>query len=320
MDSNATRAARIHIAAPVRRHAEVPLLLLTERQMTETSIDKVVIDTDDGFAIAGTLYGAANSGPVIQINSATAVPQSFYAKFAAHLATQGATVVTFDYRGIGESRRGPIRHHAGTMKQWAQNDAQAVRDWLVKTYPDRPLCGIGHSFGGQAFGLMRGNDRYRRLLLVGTQSGYWRLFPAARQLKLALMWYAVVPAATALFGYFPSPRFGLGENLPPGVMREWARWCRDPEYLMSEFEKGEINRFQELSCPILAADISDDPVAPPRTTAALRKYLPSGDLIHQLIDAGKILKGPIGHFGFFRDRFKQPLWDSASDFLLANHS
>ena len=62
------------------------------------------IPARDGYALAATLYrptGAAR-GAVI-VSSATAVPRRFYRHFAAELAGAGYTVVTYDYRGIGDS-------------------------------------------------------------------------------------------------------------------------------------------------------------------------------------------------------------------------
>ena len=44
----------------------------------------------------------------VLIVSAMGVPQRFYADFAEWLASQGHAVMSFDYRGVGESR--PAAH------------------------------------------------------------------------------------------------------------------------------------------------------------------------------------------------------------------
>src|SRR5664279_2997784 len=65
----------------------------------------------DGHTLAA--YRFDPDGPVkahVIIAAAMAVPQSFYAAFARHLANRGYTAWTFDYRGIGESLTGSLRH------------------------------------------------------------------------------------------------------------------------------------------------------------------------------------------------------------------
>ena len=64
----------------------------------------------DGHEIASRCFEP--HGPArgqVLIAAAMAVPQSFYAPFAAWLAGRGYRTWTFDYRGIGESRRGSLR-------------------------------------------------------------------------------------------------------------------------------------------------------------------------------------------------------------------
>lgn len=276
---------------------------------------QISIPAADGFPIAATVFGESNSGPVAMISSGTGVPQLFYQKFAQYLARHGFTVVTYDYRGIGQSRIAPIRSHTGTMRQWAQLDAQAVSEWLAQTHPQRPLCALGHSFGGQAFAFMEGNGRFSRVAMVASQSGYWKLFDRLARAKTFLLWHVFAPALLPLLGYFPSSKFGLGADLPAGVMRDWAGWGRHPKYLMREFDRGQPNRFLDIQCPILVLGISDDDIAPPRAMASLRSYMPTQDLLHRRIDATKVQGGAIGHFGFFRDRHEDTLWKPMKAFL-----
>ena len=71
---------------------------------THTHPDEVLnVITEDGFPICGDIWHG-DSGPIVVIHSATGVQACYYARFARWLAGLGATVVTFDYRGIGKSR------------------------------------------------------------------------------------------------------------------------------------------------------------------------------------------------------------------------
>lgn len=280
----------------------------------------ITIHTDDDFPLAASLFGESHHGPVVLINSGTGIPRDFYKKFAQYLAANDCTVVTYDYRGIGQSRRGPIRAHPGTMKDWAKRDAQAVSDWLVAAYPDRSLTAIGHSFGGQAFALMRGNARFTRVAMVAAQSGYWRLFEGAYRVQTFLLWHVLAPLITPALGYFPASKVGLGADLPPGVMRQWAAWGRHPDYLMHEFGQDEANRFLDLECPLLVLSITDDPIAPARGVAALQAYMPTEKLSHCTIDARTLPGGTLGHFGFFRQQHQERLWKPMLAFLSGTDS
>src|SRR4051812_755215 len=68
------------------------------------------------FAPAGAPRGAALIAP------AMGVPQAFYAAFAAWLAECGLHVMTFDFRGIGLSRRGSLRAVDADVVAWARLD------------------------------------------------------------------------------------------------------------------------------------------------------------------------------------------------------
>src|SRR2546421_3033841 len=47
--------------------------------------------------------------PVVIINAATSVRCRYYSRFASFLFANGMDVITFDYRGIGESRPSTLR-------------------------------------------------------------------------------------------------------------------------------------------------------------------------------------------------------------------
>ena len=63
---------------------------------------------------------------VAVVNAATGVPQRFYRHFAQWLAQRGYAVLTYDYRGIGESRQGPLRAEPARMRDWALLDMPAA--------------------------------------------------------------------------------------------------------------------------------------------------------------------------------------------------
>jgi len=77
------------------------------------------IDNGNGHLISSYWYqpNAAPRGAVL-IAPAMGVKQRFYAAFATWLATRGYLVVTFDYLGMGRSRRIPLRQLQVDILDW----------------------------------------------------------------------------------------------------------------------------------------------------------------------------------------------------------
>ena len=126
---------------------------------------EITLTASDGYPIGAATFGSGNRQVLVM--PATGVPQSYYAKFAAYLAERGFSVLTFDYRGIARSKNGDIRKMAARMRDWALLDAAAAFHHLSSD-----VRVVGHSFGGQALGLLPDLGRVRGALVVGSQSGY----------------------------------------------------------------------------------------------------------------------------------------------------
>lgn len=278
---------------------------------------EVRIATADGLALAATHYepdGSAN-GRVVLITAGTGVKRGFYDRFARFLAGRGFAVLTLDYRGIGGSRPRTLRGFRARMRDWGELDLPATIDWLEARHPERELWMLGHSAGGQIVGLAPNNHKLRGLLAVAAQSGYWRLWDAPRRYLYALLWYVVMPAATRLCGYFPSKLLGLGEELPAGVAREWARWCRDPQYMVDDAGLPLRPHFASFRAPILAYSFADDPFAPRRAVEELLRFYRNAPVTHRHVAPSDAGARAIGHFGFFREPLRATLWEDAARWL-----
>jgi predicted alpha/beta hydrolase len=263
----------------------------------------------DGYELGATVFGEHSKRAVL-VMAASGVPQAYYAKFAMHIAGRGFRVLTFDYRGIGRSLTTSVRKIDARMRDWAELDGAAA---LAALDDAEKILVVGHSFGGQSLGLLPGRERIAAALIVGSQSGYWRNWPA---LGRAWMWpaaYVLLPGISRLFGYFPGSRLGFGEDLPPGVASEWASWCRNPTYLVGAL--GVEDAYARFSAPIRAYAVSDDAFAPAGAVQALlRLYAASQSELRRVTPAELGVKR-IGHFGFFRERFRDTLWREAGDWL-----
>lgn len=269
----------------------------------------------DGTVLGGTLFtpGGRAHGTII-IHSATAVPQGYYRRFAQFAAqATGARVLTYDYRGIGKSRPRSLRGFRATLTDWARLDAVAVHRFVRERYPGEPFALIGHSFGGQLVGLIDEPNAATGVVMVGAQLAYYRDWPAKDHRKLGFVWKMLVPTASALFGYMPG-RFGLGEDLPRGVARQWADWCTHPDYLVSEHLDAR-ERFARFDAPTLFYSFTDDEYAPEGAVAHLLRRLRRAPLEHVRLAPEERGADAIGHFGFFRPRFSATLWLEATSFL-----
>ena len=121
----------------------------------------------------------------------------------------------------------------------------------------------------------------------------------------------LIPLLTRLFGYFPWSMFAPGENLPGGVALEWARWCRDPDYLLGD-ETLPLERYDAFDAPVLSYSIEDDDWGTARAVDAMMRAYPRVTRRH-LVPADYGLE-KIGHMGFFRPG-AEPVWDEVIGWL-----
>jgi predicted alpha/beta hydrolase len=276
---------------------------------------EVVIPARDGYPLAATVFAPEAAGrDWVVVNSATAVPRGYYARFARFLAAGGFHVVTYDYRGIGGSRPKRLRGFRARMRDWAQQDAAGVLDWVDAQGASR-VAVVGHSFGGQALGLLPRPERLAAAVLVGAQSGYWRLWDGWRRLPVAALWHVLIPGLCAACGFFPGRALGMGENSPAGVAREWAAWGRRRGYV-TEADGGALAAgYARVACPIRSYSFSDDTFAPPRAVEALLGFYSSARVERRALRPRDLGAATFGHWAFFKERSREPLWVEAAGWL-----
>lgn len=270
------------------------------------------ISAADGYALGGTLF-EGGQGPVVVVNGATGVHQRYYARFATWLAEQGATVVTYDYRGIGESRPFRLRGFDARLRDWGQQDVEGVLQFARRRFPGRALTVVGHSVGGQLLGLAPSIAHVTRAVTVAAQSGYWGHWPAPSRVAFAGLWYGLMPLTTRAVGFFPG-QLGIGEHLPHGVALEWARWCRSAGYLADHLP---TDGYARLTAPVLAFSFTDDAYAPKAAVDWLHQLYTAAPVERRHLDPEGVGARRVGHFGFFRDRFRESLWTPVAAHLLA---
>jgi len=290
--------------------------------MTSTDGTPRRIPATDGFELAATIFEPGNSGDdssgdddssddVVIINAATAVPRGFYSAFASYLAGEGYTVVTYDYRGIGESRPESLRGFSCSASDWGLLDAQGVLDWVSTELAPAHIFAIGHSAGGQQAGLLLGADRITAMATVSAQSGYWKLQGQGEVAKVFVNSYLFMPLLTRLFGYFPWSKLASAEDLPRGAALQWAAWCRDPKYILGD-DSLPLERYASFSAPVLAYSIDDDGWGTAASVESMMSAYPNVEFEHLV--AADVGLSVLGHFGYFRPK-SQPLWERTLQWL-----
>ncbi len=259
----------------------------------------------DGFDLAATLFEPeGGSRRVVIINSATAVPRRFYRHFAAELAAAGYTALTYDYRGIGGSRPKSLRGFDARVDDWALQDMAGVVDWVGEELQAERIFLVGHSVGGQVAGLLDNAQAVDGMVTFSSQSGYWAMQGAEQKITTCFHVHVTLPLASHLFGYMPWSKVGSAEDLPKGAALQWARWCRDPEYLLGDPEL-PLDRYRRFQAPVLAYSIDDDKWGTARSVDAMMTPYPHLERRH--LEPPRAGLPPLGHFGYFRPA-SRPLW------------
>lgn len=268
----------------------------------------------DGYPLGGAVHAPADMPrAVVVVAGAMAVKSAYYGPFADWLAGRGFAVLTFDYRGVGRSRPQQLIGFDARLLEWGEKDLGGALAFARTCWPERRLLVVCHSVGGQVLGLAPGLEEVSGALFVASQGGSWRHWDGLRRAGMWALWRAL-PRIARLHGYVPG-RYGLGEDLPVGVASEWARWGRQPEYLMSEDTADRRARFARFEGELEAMSFADDHYAPRRGVAWLVAQYTGARVRHQHLDPAALGRARIGHFGFFRRDGQGTLWPRAAEIL-----
>lgn len=231
-------------------------------------------------------------------------------------------MLTYDYRGIGDSRQPAMVGYnrpkslvgfKASMSDWAAQDVTAAVRWMRERYQGLPLAYVGHSFGGQALGLIEINSEISRAAFVASQAATWRLMTSPEKYRVfAFMNFVGVPLAHAL-GYAPGWA-GIGEDLPKGVFLQWADCVSSPRYLFDS-KLPALENFAKFKGELRALCFSDDPWA----TRPAVELLTSGFTAIKpevlTVKPSDVAAKAIGHFGFFRPDHRDTLWRSVAEWI-----
>ena len=147
------------------------------------------------------------------------------------------------------------------------------------------------------------------------KTGIGKILELSKRPKLLLTWYGIIPFFSLTIGRVPGFLLG-GNSLPAPIALEWARWCRNPDYISETNGKPIRKHFEQYSSKMCFVVIEDDlDFAPEKSVKALQKLYVSADHERQTIDPKALGLKNVGHFGFFKRQHKNTLWPSALEWF-----
>jgi predicted alpha/beta hydrolase len=274
----------------------------------------------DGLPLAGRVWtGTDTNSPsyVAVVNAGAGIALGYYNHFAAYLATEGVPTLLYDYRGIAGSRPTSLVGFHASVEDWGSKDCAAALEWVSNRFPGSKRLVIGHSVGGFLTGFASNGELIDRMLLVSAHTGYWHDYASGTRLSMYFLWHVFMPAITSLLGYFPGRRLHLLEDLPKGVALDWAR-RRKPDFWWfmkrpdgspdSALIAGLLARFHAIRGRTLALRFADDPFATRAATDRVLGLYANAPSAQVMIGPDDVGGQKVGHFGFFRSRFRAILW------------
>ncbi|QVQ54784.1 hypothetical protein J4H86_08990 [Spiractinospora alimapuensis] len=198
-----------------------------------------------------------------------------------------------------------MRHARVDMSQWMADADDALTHLAAET-EGAPLTWLGHSLGGK-FLPFADHTRLTKAITVVAGSAYWRMLPTRIRWLTPPVLTVAAPIAMRALGYCPGAWLGLGNDIPAPAMRQWSRWCFDPDYMVGGM--GGQERAAAVRVPITAVSFSDDEMITREGCESVHRWFVNSDVTRLHYTPEELGVSRLGHFGLFRSRNRE-LWDA----------
>ena len=300
------------LESPDQHHLHAHLPCQHDAAVTAMAVEFVATD---GAPLHGHWF-VPEHGParaIAILAPATGVPQRYYHPFARWLAARGYAVLTFDYRGMGRTRG---LYPRASMRQWLRHDLSgALQSALARRTQGGaavPLLWFGHSLGGNGLPLVQGLDQLDAVVTVGSQFGYWKLWPRGWHRNVTRFFFGTwIPLCVRLTGKLPGWALGGGETLPREAAMDWSRWGMSQHYYLDDPHCAPWYQPQAFRGHMQLWSIEDDKTyAPPDAVNALAQcFADSAGQVERLhLHPHSVGMRQLGHFGPFRRSGAPRLW------------
>ncbi|NIZ12817.1 alpha/beta hydrolase [Phaeobacter sp. HF9A] len=286
--------------------------------MTEVHAEDIQFAARDGWPLVGTLYRGRDVPHYgVLISAGTGFPRRFYRHIAGYLAARGAMVLTYDYRGIAESRNGDEGFDQIDYTDWGSLDLPSAIDTLRHQAKGLPLTHIGHSVGGHFLGLAANQIELSRHAFIGVGSGYWGAHHLWYIPLELYFWWGLGPYSLLRYKQIMPIGGWSGEALPPRLFRTWRRWCQRPGYLRRDLASAsQLQSYAEVTAPIRSWVFSDDPIATRKSAPDLLALYPNASSELAFRRPRDLGLRRIGHAGGFLPG-RERLWEEVAAWLSA---
>lgn len=269
----------------------------------------ISITTADQYKLSAHIFEPENpQQKIVLINSATGVRQQIYFSLAQYFSEHGFTVITYDYRGIGQSKPPKMKGFSASMRLWGNTDYRAVTDFIkIKFKGYKKFC-LGHSVGALILGLNPDSKMFDEFIFMGTQNAFVGNLKLRTRLEAYLGFGLAQPLTTVLLGYFPANWFGLGESLPAGSAFDWRTLILNKKSTNRLLEESH-DFSKELNQKVLVLWAEDDSwVTEKGVKSLLKNTYPNLKPFYRLIKTSESDQREIGHINFFRS-YNKKLWN-----------
>jgi predicted alpha/beta hydrolase len=268
----------------------------------------------DGFMLGGFTWRHAlpdAQRPVVIINAATSVRCRHYSRFADYLFANGFDVITYDYRGIGESRPASLKGLEASWTDWGALDFEAMLKRAQRSFPasqsmwSATVSAARRDWASRA-GHSSAGDRRRAVRLLA------RLC-AGSSLADVGQWHVVMPLLTRICGYFPASASAGWKTRPPAWSATGARLPRATSSVRAAADSEDKRPPALRQRP--RKDLGDQHQRRPYGTIPaierLLGYFTHASKTHLRIAPQDIGEKQVGHFAFFRSAYQATLWPIA---------
>jgi len=284
-------------------------------------LEPISITCKDNYVLEANLYSPkAEAKSAIMVCPATGIKKEFYHALSNFLAENGHGVIAFDNRGIGASKKLPIKKEPANLVDWGQLDMTAVLEELKRRFPEIHYHVLGHSAGGQLVGLMENALDVKSIFNFACSSGQIKhLSYPNRPLGMFFM-DVFIPISNRFFGHTKSQWVGMGEPLPKNVAAQWAKWCNGAGYVATDFGKSIQKHFyDELKIPSKWLYATDDYIANLTNVKDMIRVYSKTEYEIVELDPKKLGYKEIGHMKFFSSK-KKALWPQVTEWLDLHNS
>ncbi|MBJ9955773.1 alpha/beta hydrolase family protein [Acinetobacter courvalinii] len=274
------------------------------------SVESFWISCKDSYQLAAQFYPVLNSDkpyPIL-ICPATGITKNFYHAFAQWLNQQGYPVLSFDFRGIGESLHGALKDSTASINEWGMYDIPAAIEALLNRTQAEKVIIVGHSAGGQLLGIASNYHKVAKVLAIAGSTGHVKGLKGKTKVLAPVMFNVIFPVSSYVKGYGATQFIGMGENLPKNVAKQWAEFCSKPGYVMNAIGKTIFEDYhQQIQCPITSFWATDDEIATHSNVQDLLRLYPNAQTKLIELNPQQLGYKRIGHMLMFK-KSHQKIW------------